>query len=87
MMPETVILPLLFLLLVPFAIVGLALINTGLNRTRSAAHSMLGGLCAAAIAVLAFVILGTAIAGPARLLFARGIHPADPPHGHACLAV
>jgi Amt family ammonium transporter len=61
-MPD-IALPLVLTLLIPFALVGLALINTGLTRSRSAAHSMLSGLCAAAMAVLAFVVLGSALVG------------------------
>jgi Amt family ammonium transporter len=61
-MPD-IALPLFFSLLIPFALVGLALINTGLNRTRSAAHSIVGSMCATSVAVLAFVILGSAISG------------------------
>jgi Amt family ammonium transporter len=44
------------ILLVPFAWAGLSLINTGLGRSRSAAHSMLSSLCA--ISVGAFVYFG-----------------------------
>jgi Amt family ammonium transporter len=62
MMPD-IALPLFFALLIPFALVGLALINTGLNRTRSAAHTVLSSMCAAAVAVLAFIIIGSAISG------------------------
>lgn len=61
-MPEFV--PLFFCLLIPFAIIGLGLINAGLNRTRSAAHSMLGSMCAASAAVLAFAIIGSSLAAP-----------------------
>jgi Amt family ammonium transporter len=63
-MPE-IALPLFLSLLIPFALVGLALINTGLNRSRSAAHSVLSSLCASAVAVLAFIVIGAALAGPA----------------------
>jgi Amt family ammonium transporter len=63
-MPE-IALPLLLSLLIPFALVGLALINTGLNRSRSAAHSVLSSLCASAVAVLAFIVVGAALTGPA----------------------
>jgi Amt family ammonium transporter len=51
------------ILLIPFALVGMALVNTGLNRSRNAAHSVLSTLCATAVAVLAFVVLGSAISG------------------------
>jgi Amt family ammonium transporter len=58
-------LPLFLSLLAPFALAGVALINTGLIRTRSAAHTVLSGLSASAVSILAFVILGSAIAGMA----------------------
>lgn len=45
-------------LLVPFAIVGLALINTGLGRSRSAAHSMMASLMAVAVAALVYFAVG-----------------------------
>jgi ammonium transporter, Amt family len=46
------------ILLVPFAIVGLALINTGLGRSRSAAHSMMAALMAVAVAALVYFVFG-----------------------------
>jgi len=49
------------ILLIPFAIAGLALINTGLGRSRSAAHAMTCALCAIAIAVIVYFIWGSAI--------------------------
>jgi Amt family ammonium transporter len=63
-MPEVAV-PLFLCLLIPFALVGMALINTGLNRSRNAAHSVLSSLCATAVAVLAFVIAGSAVSGAA----------------------
>ena len=75
-MPDDIVLPLLFTLLIPFATIGLALINAGLNRTRSAAHSVLSSMCGASVAVLAFVIIGSAISGlpgqPAHVIHAAG---------------
>lgn len=47
----------------PLAIVGLALLNTGLGRSRSAAQSLLGALCAVAVAAVAFCILGFSFTG------------------------
>jgi ammonium transporter, Amt family len=44
--------------MVPLALAGLVLMNTGLGRTRSAAHSMLGSMAAIAVAALAYCILG-----------------------------
>lgn len=52
-----------FTLLVPFAIAGLALINTGLGRSRSAAHALTTSLCATCVAVLAYFICGFAVQG------------------------
>ena len=75
-MPDNILLPLLFTLLIPLAIVGVSLINAGLNRTRSAAHSVLSSMCAASVAVLVFVVLGSAIAGvsgqPAHVVHLAG---------------
>ncbi len=45
-------------LLIPFAAAGLALINTGLGRTRSAAHMMMASLCVFSAAALAYFICG-----------------------------
>jgi ammonium transporter, Amt family len=56
---------LMLILLVPLANVGLALVNTGLGRARSAAHSMLAALCVTAVAALAYVIVGFAWQGVA----------------------
>jgi Amt family ammonium transporter len=50
-----------FILLVPFAIAGLALINTGLGRSRSAAHAMTASLCVISVAVLVYFAWGDAI--------------------------
>jgi Amt family ammonium transporter len=49
---------LLLILLVPFAGAGLALINSGLGRSRSAAHAMLAALGVTAVAALVYVIVG-----------------------------
>ena len=46
------------ILLVPLAGAGLALINAGLGRSRSAAHSMLCSLCVVATAVVVYFICG-----------------------------
>ncbi|MGO9210709.1 MAG: ammonium transporter [Terriglobales bacterium] len=53
----------LLILLVPLAGAGLALINTGLGRSRSAAHSMLASLCVVAVAALVFFACGFAWQG------------------------
>ena len=49
---------LLCILLVPFAGAGLALVNAGLGRSRSAAHAMMASLCVAAVAALVYVVCG-----------------------------
>ena len=54
---------LVFILLIPFAIAGLALINTGLGRSRSAAHAMTTALCVISVAVLVYFICGFAAQG------------------------
>ncbi len=56
---------LLLILLVPFAGAGLALINSGLGRSRSAAHAMVGALSVTAVAALVYVIVGFAWQGAA----------------------
>jgi len=53
----------LFILLVPLALAGLALINTGLSRLRSAAHSMMAALCVVGVAAAAYFITGFAWQG------------------------
>ena len=64
------------LLLVPLAIAGLALINTGLGRSRSASHAMLAALCAVSVAAAAYFVCGFAIqgfpGGPAHTITAAG---------------
>ncbi len=54
---------LLFIFLVPFAAAGLALINAGLGRSRSAAHSMMSSLCVLSVAALAYFVCGFAWQG------------------------
>ncbi len=63
------------LLLAPLAIAGIALVNTGLGRSRSAAQSLLGSLVVISTAVIAFAVAGSALAAgsPAdRLLHVAG---------------
>ena len=66
----------LFILLVPLAGAGLGLINTGLGRSRSAAHSMLVSLCVVAVAALVYFACGFAWQGyigrPAHVLTIAG---------------
>lgn len=47
----------------PLLIAGIALINSGLGRARSAAQALLGNLAMVAVAVLVFALVGAAIAG------------------------
>ena len=53
----------LFILLLPLALAGLALINTGLSRSRSAAHSLLATLCVVGVAAAAYFVTGFAWQG------------------------
>jgi Amt family ammonium transporter len=66
----------LFVLLIPCAAAGLALINAGLGRFRNAAHAMLSALCVIAIAAMAYFAIGAAWQGsagqPAFALHAAG---------------
>jgi Amt family ammonium transporter len=52
---------LVLLLLAPLAIAGVALVNVGLGRSRSAMQSMLGGLVVISTAVIAFAVVGFAV--------------------------
>lgn len=54
---------LLLIALVPLASAGLALMNTGLGRLRSAAHSMMGSLCVFSVAVLVYFLWGQSLEG------------------------
>lgn len=56
-------LTLALLLLAPLAIAGVALINTGLGRSRSAAQALLGNLALGAVAAIVFAFLGASFAG------------------------
>lgn len=53
----------LFIILIPLALAGLALINTGLSRSRSAAHSMMSTLCVIGVAAVAYFVIGFAWEG------------------------
>lgn len=64
LMPDTTaVLCLLLIFLVPFAAAGLALINAGLGRSRSAAHAMMSSLCVLSVAALAYFVCGFAWQG------------------------
>jgi Amt family ammonium transporter len=56
-------LTLVLLLLAPLAIAGVALINTGLGRSRSAAQALLGNVTLIAVAAIAFALVGASFAG------------------------
>ena len=55
------------ILLVPFAIAGLTLMNAGLGRSRNAAHQVLNSLCVIAVAVAAYFVCGFAFQGASGL--------------------
>lgn len=57
------VLTLALLLLAPLAIAGVALINAGLGRSRSAAQALLGNLAIVAVTAIVFAIVGSAFAG------------------------
>jgi Amt family ammonium transporter len=76
-LPEiTTVACLFFIFLVPLAAAGLALMNVGLGRSRSAGHMMMASLCALAVAGLAYFVCGFAwqgyIGGPAHLITLSG---------------
>jgi Amt family ammonium transporter len=60
---STFALTLALLFLAPLAIAGVALINTGLGRSRSAAQALLGNLAILAVAAIVFALLGATLAG------------------------
>lgn len=64
------------ILLVPLAGTGLALVNTGLARSRSAGHVMLASLCVFAVAAIVYVMFGFSWqgvpGGPAHVLMIGG---------------
>ena len=63
MTDATFALVLVLLLLAPLAIAGVALINTGLGRSRSAAQSLLGNLVIVAVTAIAFALVGATLGG------------------------
>jgi Amt family ammonium transporter len=58
-------LSLALLLVAPLAIAGLALINTGLGRCRSAAQALLGNLIIVAVSAIVFALVGATFTGGA----------------------
>ena len=65
-----------FILLVPLAAAGLSLINAGLGRSHSAAHSMMASLCVLGVAAITYFVFGFAwqgyIGGPAHSFWIAG---------------
>ena len=63
-MPESMFaLTLVLLTLSPLTIAGIAAINAGLGRSRSAAQALLGNLAIIAVTAIVFAVLGSAFAG------------------------
>lgn len=64
------------LFLVPLVAVGLALLNTGLGRSRGAAHTMASSMCILSVAAIAYFASGFAVQGfagqPSHILRAGG---------------
>src|SRR5579885_297212 len=64
------------ILLMPLAIAGIAIINTGLARSRNAAHMMMASLLIAGVAAVAYVFCGFSWqglpSGPGRLITLAG---------------
>jgi Amt family ammonium transporter len=54
---------LLLIVILPLAPAGLALVNCGLNRSRSAAQSLLGALCLGAVAAVVYCAWGFSLEG------------------------
>ena len=63
MSPSLFALTLALLLIAPLALAGVALINTGLSRSRSAAQAMLGSLVIIAISAIVFALAGLCLTG------------------------
>ena len=59
------------LLLAPLALAGVALINTGLGRSRSAAQSLLGSLAMVSVAFIVFTLVGATFADGAATIGQR----------------
>lgn len=61
--PPAALLAFPLLMLAPLALAGVALLNTGLGRSRSAAQSLLGSVAILAVAALCFALVGSGLAG------------------------
>src|SRR5690348_636764 len=51
------------IILSPLSVVGLALLNTGLTRSRSAAHTITSSLCILGVAAISYMAVGFAFQG------------------------
>ena len=76
-LPEAaIVLDLLLLVLAPLAIAGVALINVGLGRSRSAAQALLGNMTIISTALIGFALVGatfaTNLGGPGHILNIAG---------------
>ena len=64
------------LLIAPLSLAGLALINSGLGRSRNAAHAMLSAVCAASLAACVYFVIGrcwhASADEPARVFYVAG---------------
>jgi Amt family ammonium transporter len=56
-------LSIVLIILSPLSVVGLALLNTGLTRSRSAAHTITSSLCVFGVAAISYVAVGFALQG------------------------
>jgi Amt family ammonium transporter len=54
---------LILILLIPLAAAGLAMMNTGLGRSRNAAHMMVASLCVMSVAAIVYLVVGFAWQG------------------------
>jgi len=63
MSDATLVLTLALLLVAPLAIAGVALINTGLGRSRSAAQALLGSLAIVVVTTIVFALMGASLTG------------------------
>ena len=61
---STFVLVLVLIVLAPLALAGIALINAGLGRSRSAAQSILGSVVIVAVSAIAFALVGSTLLGP-----------------------
>jgi Amt family ammonium transporter len=71
---------LVFILLVPLAAAGLALISNGLGKSRSAAHAMLASVCVIGVAAIVYIAIGFSwegFAGRAAHVISIGGKPWD----------